>query len=157
MKQWLAAALLVSVGAVSACARKPEPEAAKVNTELLDVRRPQDEWMRQEPVRLLRDYVRYDTTPGHGEEDGAEFLRRLFDCEEIETEMICPSPGRCNVLARLPGRRHDNALLLLNHIDVVDAYAPNWRDAQPFEGEIRFGFLYGRGVYDMKSVGLAQA
>ena len=157
MKRWLAAALMVSIGAVWACARKPEPEAAKVNTELLDVKRPEAEWTREEPIRLLQEYVRYDTTPGRGEEEGAEFLRSLFDCEEIETEMICPSPGRCNVLARLPGRRHDGALLLLNHIDVVDAYAPNWRDAEPFDGKIRFGFLYGRGVYDMKSLGLAQA
>ena len=141
---------------VCACARKNAPPEVP-ELELRDVKRPAEEWLRQEPIRLLQEYVRYDTTADRGEEDGAEFFRRLFDCEEIETEVVCPAPGRCNVLARLPGRRRDNALLLLNHIDVVEAYAPYWKDAQPFEGKIHLGFLYGRGAYDMKSVGLAQA
>ncbi len=101
--------------------------------------------------------MRIDTTAARGEVEGAEFFRRLFECEEIETEVVCPAPGRCNVLARVPGRRRDGALLLLNHIDVVDAYAPYWKSAQPFEGKLEKGFLYGRGVYDMKSLGLAQA
>ncbi len=153
MKRLLAVAAAAALSFLCACARKPDSKSM----ELRDVKRPAEEWLREEPIRLLQEYVRYDTTPGHGEEDGAEFLRRLFDCEEIETEVICPSPGRCNVLARLPGRRRDGALLLLNHIDVVDAYAPYWKDALPFEGKIHLGFLYGRGVYDMKSVGLAQA
>ncbi len=34
---------------------------------------------------------------------------------------------------------------------------PYWKEAAPFEGKINHGFLYGRGVYDMKSLGLAQA
>ena len=156
MKRWLAAALLLPIGGVWACARKtdkPDPQSL----ELKDVKRPEEDWLRQESIRLLQDYVRIDTTPSSGEEIGAEFLRRFFDCEEIETEVVCPAPGRCNVLARLPGKRREGALLLLNHIDVVDAYAPYWKDSTPFEGKLHNGYLYGRGVYDMKSVGLAQA
>ena len=37
------------------------------------------------------------------------------------------------------------------------AHPAVWKEAPPFEGEIKHGFLYGRGVYDMKSLGLAQA
>ncbi len=136
-----------------ACARKPAAPPA----ELSDVRRPAEEWLREESVRLLRDYVRIDTTPARGEKEGAEFLQRFFDCEGIEAETVCPAPGRCNVLARLPGRGREGALLLLNHIDVVEAFAAYWKDAAPFEGTIRLGYLYGRGAYDMKSLGLAQA
>jgi acetylornithine deacetylase/succinyl-diaminopimelate desuccinylase-like protein len=153
MKRLFPIAAAAALSFLCACARKPDSGSM----ELRDVKRPAEEWLREEPIRLLQEYVRYDTTAGHGEEEGAEFLRRLFDCEEIETEVICPAPGRCNLLARLPGRRRDGALLLLNHIDVVDAYAPYWKDSTPFEGKIHLGFLYGRGVYDMKSVGLAQA
>jgi acetylornithine deacetylase/succinyl-diaminopimelate desuccinylase-like protein len=152
MKRMLAA--VAALPLLWACARKP---AASRPSELADVKRPAEEWLREEPTRLLRDYVRIDTTLGRGEEDGAEFLRRFFECEEIETEVVCPAPGRCNVLARLPGRRREGALLLLNHIDVVEAYAPYWKDSSPFEGKIQLGFLYGRGAYDMKSLGLAQA
>ena len=146
---WIALALLCA-----ACGRSKAPAP---RLELPDLKRPAEEWLREEPVRLLRDYVRIDTNPKKGEREGAEFLRHFFECEGIEVEMVCPAPERCNVLARLPGRRRENALLLLNHIDVVEAFPQFWKEAQPFEGTIKLGFLYGRGAYDMKSLGLAQA
>lgn len=139
----------------TACSRRPE---AATRTEFADVLRPAEEWLRMEPIRLLRDYVRIDTTnETKGEKEGAEFLKSFFDCAGIQNEMVCPAPGRCNLLARLPGRRREGALLLLNHIDVVVAYARLWKEAQPFEGKIKGGYLYGRGVYDMKSIAIAQA
>ncbi|MGH9368854.1 MAG: M20/M25/M40 family metallo-hydrolase [Thermoanaerobaculia bacterium] len=147
------AAVLLSLVAAAACSRR---EAA-VNRIESDTTRPAAEWLRLEPVRLLRDYVRIDTSQGRTEEAGARFLKELFDCEGIETEIVCPAPGRCNLLARLAGRRRDGALLLLNHIDVADAYPALWKEAAPFSGEIRGGYLYGRGAYDMKSLALAQA
>jgi len=146
---WLALALLTA-----ACNRSKTP-APKL--ELPDLKRPPEEWLREEPIRLLRDYVRIDTNPKKGERLGAEFLRHFFECEGIEVEMVCPAPERCNVLARLPGRRREGALLLLNHIDVVEAFPQYWKEAAPYEGTIKLGFLYGRGAYDMKSLGLAQA
>jgi acetylornithine deacetylase/succinyl-diaminopimelate desuccinylase-like protein len=60
------------------------------------------------------------------------------------------------LLARLQGRSRSGALLLVNHVDVVDAYPAYWTQAAPFEGKINLGFLYGRGAYDMKSLALAQ-
>jgi len=125
--------------------------------EAADQTRPPAEWLQEEPIRLLRDYVRIDTTPAKGEKAGVEFLRDFLDCEGIQTEIVCPAPGRCNLLARLPGRIRQGGLLLLNHVDVVDAFPSFWKDAPPFEGRIKLGYLYGRGVYDMKSFGIAQA
>jgi acetylornithine deacetylase/succinyl-diaminopimelate desuccinylase-like protein len=136
--------------------RKEESQRPKRSLEV-DSTRTQEEWLRMEPVRLLRDYVRLETTDDMGEEEGAKFLQRFFDCAGIETEMVCPARKRCNLLARLPGRSRKGALLLLNHIDVVAAYASLWTESAPFEGKIKGGFLYGRGVYDMKSLGLAEA
>ena len=136
---------------------KPSRPVRKPSLQEDQVRRP-EEWLRLGPVRLLRDYVRIDTTnETKGEQAGAEFLRDFFDCAGIENEIVCPAPGRCNLLARLPGRRRQGGLLLLNHIDVVAAYAPYWKESQPFEGKIKLGYLYGRGVYDMKSIAIAQA
>jgi len=146
----LAAGLL----AAAAC-RKEAPSAAPLLSD--DLKRSPEDWLREEPVRLLRDYVRLDTTAAHGEKAGAEFLQEIFSCEGIEVETVCPAEGRCNVLARLPGREPGNALLLLNHIDVVDAFAQFWQEARPFDGTIKRGYLYGRGAYDMKALGLAQA
>jgi acetylornithine deacetylase/succinyl-diaminopimelate desuccinylase-like protein len=45
----------------------------------------------------------------------------------------------------------------LNHIDVVEVFPSLWTEARPFEAEIKLGYLYGRGAYDMKSLGLAEA
>ena len=136
--------------------RKEKSQKPKRGLEA-DLTRPPAEWLSLEPVRLLRDYVRLDTTVEKGEEEGARFLQRFFDCAGIENEMVCPAPKRCNLLARLPGRTRKGALLLLNHIDVVRAFPSYWKESAPFEGKIKQGFLYGRGAYDMKSLGLAQA
>jgi acetylornithine deacetylase/succinyl-diaminopimelate desuccinylase-like protein len=147
-----AAALLLAL-ASAACSRERKP-LSRIES---DTTRPAADWLKLEPVRLLRDYLRIDTSQGKTEEAGARFLKEILDCEGIQTELVCPAPGRCNLLARLPGKRREGALLLLNHIDVVDAYAPFWQKATPFEGAIKGGYLYGRGAYDMKSLALAQA
>ncbi|HEY7726902.1 MAG TPA: M20/M25/M40 family metallo-hydrolase, partial [Candidatus Eisenbacteria bacterium] len=149
--------LLVAAATLAAIAiwvgRKPRPKAA---VELSQLRSP-EEWLTQEPIRLLRDYVRIDTTEQKGERLGAEFLKNFFDCDGIENEIVCPAPGRCNLLARIPGKRRAGALLLLNHIDVFPFEPAFWKEAPPLEGAIKNGFLYGRGVYDMKSTAIAQA
>lgn len=135
-----------------ACARKP-----KLADWEKDILRSPERWLEMEPVRLLKDYVRIETTQEKGEQEGAEFLKWLLDCEGIETEIVCPAPRRCNLLARLPGHRREGALLLLNHIDVAPADPKTWTEAHPFEGWIARGYLYGRGAYDMKSLAIAQA
>jgi acetylornithine deacetylase/succinyl-diaminopimelate desuccinylase-like protein len=139
-----------------ACKRIEGPPAI-TKKEVEIARRPTVEWLREEPIRLLRDYIQIDTTLAHGEEEGARFLQRFFECENIETELICPSPKRCNLFARLPGRRREGALLLLNHIDVAPVTLAFWKIAPPFGGTIKAGYIYGRGTYDMKSLAIAQA
>lgn len=146
-----AAALVLVLGAC----RKAPPAA--IPSQSADLKRPASEWLAQESVRLLSEYVRLDTTAAKGEREGAEFFKRFFDCEGIENEIVCPAPGRCNLLARLPGRTSRGSLLLLSHIDVADVFPAFWKEARPFDATIRYGYLYGRGSYDMKSLGLAQA
>jgi len=150
-----AAAVLLSLVPTSCSRRRSPPPITKAEVETAT--RSPESWLSDEPVRLLRDYVRIDTSLDHGEEKGTEFLRRFFECEGIETEIICPRPTRCNIFARLPGRRREGALLLLNHVDVAPAFPTLWKAAPPFEGRIKAGYLYGRGVYDMKSIAIAQA
>ena len=62
------------------CWRPPAPGEGprSPQLELPDLKRPAEEWLREEPIRLLRDYVRIDTTPEEGRAPGAEFLRRLL-------------------------------------------------------------------------------
>jgi acetylornithine deacetylase/succinyl-diaminopimelate desuccinylase-like protein len=159
MKKTVRLVIVVSAAAglflsSEACHRKPKITSALEQDQV----RSAEEWLREEPVRLLRDYVRLDTRGrGPGERKGAEFLRDLLDCAGLETEIVCPAPERCNVLARLRGRSRQGALLLVNHIDDAEVVPSTWIESKPFEGKIRLGYLYGRGTYDMKSIGIAQA
>jgi acetylornithine deacetylase/succinyl-diaminopimelate desuccinylase-like protein len=153
MRRLLRGLALLLLLPAAGCSKKG-PHKSSLNEDTL---RPPSEWLRQEPVRLLSDYVRLETTDVKGEKPGAEFLKRLLECVGIETEIVCPRENRCNLLARLPGRSRQGALLLLNHIDVVEAYPSLWKESTPFAAEIKLGYLYGRGAYDMKSLGLAEA
>jgi acetylornithine deacetylase/succinyl-diaminopimelate desuccinylase-like protein len=133
------------------CAKKRQSQVEA------DLTRSEEKWLEFESVRLLRDYVRIDTRHERGEQEGAEFLQHFFDCAGIQAEIVCPAPRRCNLLARLPGRRREGALLLLSHIDVAPVDPPSWTQAAPFEGKIKAGYFYGRGAYDMKSLAVVQA
>ena len=121
-----------------------------------EIARTPDRWLQETPIRLLRDYVRIDTrNPPGRERPGAEFLKSYLDCEGIPSELICPERDRCNLYSRIAGRSPGRAVLLLNHIDVV-AVAPALWTKPPFGGTIERSYLYGRGSYDMKSIGISQ-
>lgn len=146
----LALAIIPAVACRPAATREPMPEWQ------YEMARTPARWLQIPEVRLLQDYVRIDTTnPPGRERAGAEFLKSYLDCEGIASELICPAANRCNLYARIAGKQHGNGLVLLNHIDVVPAYAPYWTKP-PFGGVIEKSYLYGRGSYDMKSIAISQ-
>jgi acetylornithine deacetylase/succinyl-diaminopimelate desuccinylase-like protein len=103
----------------------------------------------------LRDYVRIDTTSPPGRERlGTDFLGAIFEAEGIPFETICPEGDRCNLVARIEGRREGGGLLLLHHIDVYPANPTGWV-APPFAADLVDGDVVGRGTIDDKSLGLA--
>jgi acetylornithine deacetylase/succinyl-diaminopimelate desuccinylase-like protein len=109
-----------------------------------------------EAVALLAEYLRVDTTnPPGNEMRAADFFARLLRKEGIEYRVFESAPGRANLYARLRGSGRKRPLILLNHTDVVSAEKGFW-SADPFSGEVRDGYLYGRGALDMKSLGAAQ-
>src|SRR3954469_7675851 len=106
----------------------------------------------------MQDYLRIDTTnPPGNEMRGAEFFKKILDDEGIENRVFEIAPGRADLWARIP---HTTAaakrpLVLLNHMDVVTSDASHWK-VPPFSGELRDGYIWGRGAQDMKDEGLAQ-
>jgi len=110
----------------------------------------------REATSLLQEYLRIDTSnpPGH-ERLAAEFLREVFERERIETRIIDLGHGRANIVARLPGSGGRRPIILLNHLDVVPADASRWT-VPPFAGEIRDGYVWGRGATDMKGTAVCQ-
>lgn len=109
-------------------------------------------------VTWMQEYLRIDTTnpPGH-EMRAVAFYKKILDNEGIENRAFEYTPGRGDLWARIPHTTSDakRPIILLNHTDVVTSDASHWR-VPPFSGEIRNGYIWGRGAQDMKDEGLAQ-
>jgi acetylornithine deacetylase/succinyl-diaminopimelate desuccinylase-like protein len=109
-----------------------------------------EDWMKQ--------YLRVDTTnPPGNEMRAAEFFKKILDDEGIENRVFEVAPGRGDLWARIPHTTAESKrpLILLNHMDVVTSDASHWK-VPPFSGELRDGYIWGRGAQDMKDEGLAQ-
>ena len=105
---------------------------------------------RDEAVQLLQELIRIDTTnPPGNERLVARHIQKLLEADGIETKVLDIVPGRANLYARLRGDGSRRPLILLSHTDVVMAEPQRW-SVPPFSGEIRDGFIYGRGASDMK-------
>ena len=106
----------------------------------------------------MQQYLRIDTTNPPGNElRGVEFFKKILDDEGIENRVFEISPGRGDLWARIPHTSPEarRPIILLNHIDVVTSDSSHWK-VPPFSGELRDGYLWGRGAQDMKDEGLAQ-
>ncbi len=112
-----------------------------------------------EVVDLCRDLIRIDTTnygsdEGPGERQAAEHVAGLLEEVGIEARLYESTPGRTSVMATWGGSGDGAAaargrLLLHGHLDVVPAAAEDWQ-VHPFSGEIKDGYVWGRGAVDMK-------
>ncbi len=130
-------------------------------------------------VTWMQEYLRIDTTNPPGNEMRAvEFYKKILDQEGIENRVFEYAQGRGDLWARIPASADGNShvsqnqgdmghptispsdqgkrpIILLNHMDVVTSDAAHWK-VPPFSGEIRDGYIWGRGAQDMKDEGLAQ-
>lgn len=118
------------------------------------------EELKDESINLLREMVKIDTVvpPGRGYKEMVRFLEPIFSELGFETERVTvpeekvraiplPLEGpRVNLVAR---RKADKPpLTIYAHMDVVPV-EEKW-SVPPFEGVVRNGRIYGRGVADMK-------
>jgi acetylornithine deacetylase/succinyl-diaminopimelate desuccinylase-like protein len=127
-------------------------------------------------VKWMQEYLRVDTTnPPGNEMKAVTFFKKILDEEGIENRAFEIAPGRGDLWARISARGTNPRLsqkqgeaghpsenpgnlrpiILLNHMDVVTSDAAHWK-VPPFSGEIRDGYIWGRGAQDMKDEGLAQ-
>ena len=113
-------------------------------------------------VTWMQEYLRIDTTNPPGNEMRAvAFYKKILDQEGIENRVFEYAAGRGDLWARMPRNIPGTAgegkrpIVLLNHMDVVTSDASQWK-VPPFSGEIKDGYLWGRGAQDMKDEGLAQ-
>jgi acetylornithine deacetylase/succinyl-diaminopimelate desuccinylase-like protein len=109
-----------------------------------------------EVVDICRDLLRIDTTntgdadTSAGERVAAEYVAGRLAEVGVDCELRESAPGRTSLVARIAGADPSRgALLVHGHLDVVPADASEW-SVPPFSGEIRDGYLWGRGAIDMK-------
>jgi acetylornithine deacetylase/succinyl-diaminopimelate desuccinylase-like protein len=113
----------------------------------------------REGVALLQEYLRVNTTNPPGNElAGARFLQAFLAKEGIESQILDTAElgaGRANLYARIRGTGAKRAIALVQHIDVVPVNQEFWT-VPPFAGQVKDGYVYGRGALDMKGTGVAQ-
>jgi acetylornithine deacetylase/succinyl-diaminopimelate desuccinylase-like protein len=108
-------------------------------------------------AQLCAQLIRFDTTNRGGgdctgEREAAEHVAALLQDNGVAPTLLEPAPRRTNVLARIPGTDPSlPSVLVQSHLDVVPADASEW-SFDPFAGEIRDGFVHGRGAVDMKDM-----
>jgi acetylornithine deacetylase/succinyl-diaminopimelate desuccinylase-like protein len=107
-----------------------------------------------EVVETCRDLIRIDTSnygdhSGPGERKAAEHVAVMLDEVGIDTTVVETTPGRTSLIAHWGTPSDRPGLLLHGHLDVVPAAAEDWQ-VDPFSGEIRDGYVWGRGAVDMK-------
>ena len=102
---------------------------------------------------ILRELIEIDTTARTGntgkaaEAMAARLLAAGFPPADIQ--VLGPRPERANLVARLRGTGARKALLLIAHLDVVEANRADW-STDPFQFVEKDGWFYGRGTTDIK-------
>ena len=111
-----------------------------------------------EATRILKDYVRIDTSNPPGDtRKAADFLAAILQRDGIPVIRYESAPGKAIIVARLKATVSPPAgksILLLQHMDVVPADRTQWK-LDPFAGTIENDVLWGRGAFDMKGLGIA--
>ncbi|HWN43551.1 MAG TPA: M20/M25/M40 family metallo-hydrolase [Thermoanaerobaculia bacterium] len=109
-----------------------------------------------DPQSLGADEAREAPWRSGREAEAAAWLADQLAADGIEAELLESAPGRVNLIARVRGSGAGRPILLLSHSDVVPAVRGEWSHGiDPFGGEVREGYLYGRGALDLKGLGIA--
>ncbi|CAB4857625.1 MAG: M20/M25/M40 family metallo-hydrolase [Actinobacteria bacterium] len=112
--------------------------------------------LEQEAVQICQDLIRIPSVnfgEGRGDEKAvADYVVASLAEVNIAATIYESAPGRCNVMARIPGRDSNRpGLVVHGHLDVVPANADDW-SVDPFCGDIIDGMIWGRGAVDMKNM-----
>ena len=92
-----------------------------------------------------------------GSEQAAKYAAKLLieaGFPEMDVRVLGPSPSAAGVLARFRGRGEREPVLVLAHLDVVEALREDW-STEPYELIEKDGYFYGRGTSDNKAGAVA--
>jgi acetylornithine deacetylase/succinyl-diaminopimelate desuccinylase-like protein len=105
---------------------------------------------------ILKELIEINTTDSSGSTTkAAEAMAARLKAAgfaDDDVQVIGPNPRKGNLVARLRGRGAGKPILLLAHLDVVEARKEDWSpDLDPFVFTERDGFFYARGTSDDKA------
>ena len=105
---------------------------------------------------ILKELVEINTTDSSGSTTrAAEAMAARLKAAgfaDADVQVLGPNPRKGNLVARLRGRNAGKPIVLLAHLDVVEALKADWSaDLDPFVFTERDGYFYGRGTSDDKN------
>ena len=104
---------------------------------------------------ILAELIGINTTLEHGSTTPAAeaVARRLLAAgfPAADVQVVGPAETNKNLVARLRGTGKRRPILLLAHLDVVEALRSDW-SMDPFTLTERDGYFYGRGTSDIKDM-----
>jgi acetylornithine deacetylase/succinyl-diaminopimelate desuccinylase-like protein len=102
---------------------------------------------------ILKELIEIDTThPSGSTTAAAEAMAvrlKAAGFPKGDVQVIGPNPRNGNLIVRLRGTGGRPPILLLAHLDVVEARREDW-SFDPFKFIERDGYFYGRGTMDIK-------
>ncbi len=84
----------------------------------------------------------------------AEFIRNHLEKYGLHCKQYEPEKGKINLICSIGKNRNESNLVFNGHMDVVPVGEREKWDFPPFSGEVKNGYILGRGASDMKG-GLA--
>jgi acetylornithine deacetylase/succinyl-diaminopimelate desuccinylase-like protein len=103
---------------------------------------------------IFKQLIEINTTDSVGNVTTASeaMAQRFRDAgfADSDMEILGPNDRKKNLVLRLHGTGKRKPLLLIGHLDVVEAHPQDWT-TDPFTFVEKDGFFYGRGTQDMKS------
>src|SRR6516162_6714172 len=103
---------------------------------------------------LLQELIEINTTDSVGNVSTASeaMAKRLRDAGFADSDIFIGGPNdrKKNLVVRLRGAGPKKPVLLMGHLDVVEAHREDWT-SDPFQLVEKDGYFYGRGTEDMKA------
>ena len=113
-----------------------------------------DETARQLSHDIFKQLIEINTTDSVGSVTAAaEAMAQRFreaGFPDSDIQVLGPNERKKNVVVRLHGTARHKPILLIGHLDVVEARREDWT-TDPFQFVEKDGYFYGRGTQDMKS------
>jgi acetylornithine deacetylase/succinyl-diaminopimelate desuccinylase-like protein len=112
-----------------------------------------DDATRQLSRDIFRELIEINTTDSVGNTTRAAdaMAKRLKDAgfPAADVQVLGPNDRKGNLVARLRGAGGKKPVLIIGHLDVVEARREDWT-TDPFQFVEKDGYFYGRGTQDMK-------